>query len=127
MDKVFIKGMSFFAKHGVLPHEQETGQRFLVDVTLYQEEKDWTTADISDTIDYKAVYQKIEEVVTGSSFKLIESLAEMIAKTLLENFALGKVKVCVRKPHAPLEGYFETLGVKIKRKAAKKSEGEQQA
>ena len=34
MDKIFLRGMTFAARHGVLPHEHETYQRFVVDADL---------------------------------------------------------------------------------------------
>ena len=34
MDRIFLRGMAFSACHGVLPHERENPQRFVVDAEL---------------------------------------------------------------------------------------------
>ncbi|HIE12682.1 MAG TPA: dihydroneopterin aldolase [Desulfotomaculum sp.] len=117
MDKIFIEGMVFFGRHGVLPVEREAGQRFLADVTLYL---DLSPAgcgdDLSKTVDYLDVYGTVEEVVCGRSFRLIETLAETVAAALLERFPVSEVSVRIRKPGAPLPGFFEAVGVEVLRR-----------
>jgi dihydroneopterin aldolase len=116
MDKIFLEGMAFFARHGVLPAERETGQRFLIDVTLYLDLSPAGRADdLELTINYLDVYHKVEAVVCGRSFQLLEALAEAVATAILEGFPVWQVGVRVRKPGAPLPGYFETVGVEILR------------
>ncbi|MEW6182816.1 MAG: dihydroneopterin aldolase [Bacillota bacterium] len=118
MDKIFLKGMAFFARHGVLQAEQEVGQRFLVDVTLYLDLSPAGAADDMDkTIDYLTVYRKVEEVVCGRSVRLLETLAESIAASVLKSFVVHEVCVRVEKPGAPLPGCFESVGVEIFRRA----------
>ena len=34
MDKIILKGMEFYAYHGVMKEEQRLGQRFIVDITM---------------------------------------------------------------------------------------------
>lgn len=34
MDKVFFRGMQFYAYHGVYPEENRLGQRFIIDLEL---------------------------------------------------------------------------------------------
>jgi dihydroneopterin aldolase len=117
MDRVFIEGMSFFARHGVLPAERETGQRFLVDVVLCL---DFAAAgkadDLEHTVDYLAVYKEVERVVCGRSYRLLESLAEAVAEALLKAFTVKEVGVRIKKPGAPLPGSFDSVGVEITRK-----------
>ena len=35
MDKIIIKGLKFFAYHGVNPEEKEQGQNFIFDIILH--------------------------------------------------------------------------------------------
>ncbi|MEW6448830.1 MAG: dihydroneopterin aldolase [Bacillota bacterium] len=116
MDKIFIEGMAFFGRHGVLPAERETGQRFLVDVTLSLDlSPAGCTDDLQKTVDYLEVHKTVEEIVCGGSFRLLETLAETVAAALLEQFPVSEVKVRIRKPGAPLPGYFEAVGVEVLR------------
>ncbi len=53
MDRISVTGIEVFAHHGVLPHERELGQRFVVDLAL---ELDLAPAaasdDVADTVHY---------------------------------------------------------------------------
>lgn len=116
MDKIFINGMAFLGRHGVSPAERETGQRFLVDVTLYLDlSPSGSTDDLERTVNYLDVHEVVGEIVCGRSFRLLETLAETVAAALLERFPVSEVRVRIRKPGAPLPGYFEAVGVEILR------------
>ena len=53
MDKIFIKGATFYGYHGVLPEENVLGQTFVMDVTLFVDtKKAGQTDDLSATISY---------------------------------------------------------------------------
>jgi dihydroneopterin aldolase len=55
---------------------------------------------IDDALDYGAVARRVTELTEASSFQLIESLAESIAATVLNEFAPASVTVKVAKPGA---------------------------
>ncbi|MCL6447900.1 MAG: dihydroneopterin aldolase [Armatimonadetes bacterium] len=116
MDKIVLKGMEFYGRHGVLPRERELGQRFIVDVEIFL---DLTEAgrsdDLSRTIDYAKVFRLVEEIVTGPPRQLLEAVAEDIAAAVLERFPAAEAVVRVKKPAAPLPGRFEYAAVEIKR------------
>ena len=115
-DKIIMQGMEFYGYHGVLPGEQEIGQRFLVDLELATYlERSGRLDDVSETIDYSEVYGLVEKIVTDERFNLIEALAERIAQAVLGRYSVEEVMVRVRKPHAPLGGIFEYVGVEIRR------------
>ena len=105
MDKIELKGMTFYGFHGVLPEEQTLGQRFIVDVVLH---RDLRAAGISDdldaTVNYVEVYQSVKSVVEGQPRKLIEAVAEEIAVNILDEYDVEAVKVKVKKPEVPIKG-----------------------
>lgn len=73
--------------------ERERGQLFAVDAEL---EFDFPQRDdLSETIDYVSVIERIREVNEASSFQLIETFAQAIAKEILKNFRPVR-RVCVR-------------------------------
>lgn len=115
-DRLILKGMEFYGYHGVLPQERQLGQRFRVDVELYLDLSPAGTADDpSRAVDYAGVYRVVEEVVTGSPCRLIEALAERIARTLLATFPVEEVLVRVEKPFAPVPGHFAYMAAEIRR------------
>ena len=99
--KILIKGLSFFAKHGVFAEEKKSGQNFFVDLELTLNEIG--TDSLSETADYGEVARRVKEFAENGSLDLIESVADGIAKTVLTEFrAVRAVKVTVHKPEAPM-------------------------
>ncbi|SFG77807.1 dihydroneopterin aldolase / 2-amino-4-hydroxy-6-hydroxymethyldihydropteridine diphosphokinase [Sporolactobacillus nakayamae] len=116
-DTINLNRMQFYGYHGALPEEQRMGQRFDVDVTLncdlYQA---GTTDQLDQTVNYAEIYMQVKEIVEGHACKLIETVAEKIAETILLKFS--KVESCrvkVIKPNPPIAGHYDSVSVKIER------------
>lgn len=117
-DVLRLKNMLFHAYHGVWDEEREVGQRFQVDVEIYDDFSVAGKSDrLKDTIDLYRVYQVVEEVVVRRQFKLVEALAETIAQALLQEFDIREILVRVRKPNSPIKGISDGIEVEIVRTA----------
>ncbi len=118
MDKIIMKDLSFYAYHGVLKEENTLGQKYFVDLEIICDlEKPSKTDEVTDTINYADIYQIVKKVVLENEFKLIERLAEEIAKKILSyDKKILEVGVTIRKPEAPIDGIFDYVGVEIWRK-----------
>lgn len=105
-DYINLNEVEFYGFHGVLPAERSLGQRYLVDVEIRADlQAAGQLDDIDHTLNYVEVYRVVEQVLTGPSVQLIETLAERIAATLLGDFAQAEsVVVRVRKPNPPIAG-----------------------
>lgn len=115
-DKILMKGMQFFGRHGVFSEEKAMGQKFIVDVKLSLDlKKACSTDDLSYTPNYADIYSDIKNITTLKNFNLIEALAEAIAEHILTNYHVDKVKVKIKKPHAPISGIFDYMGCEIER------------
>ena len=113
-DVIHLRGLEFYAYHGVLPEEQVLGQRFLIDMDLFSDLSEAGSSDqVEDTIHYGEVYQVIKECVTGESHQLLEHLAEAIAQRVLGQFSCTSVRVEVHKPQAPIPGIFRDVSVEV--------------
>lgn len=112
-DRLSLIGMRFDARHGVLPGEKATPQRFEIDLVLHADlEPAARTDDLETTVDYGALFDLVEAIVTGPSFDLIEALAGAIARAVLvatKASLVDAVEVRVRKPDAPVDGAFDTV------------------
>jgi len=117
MDKINIKKLEVFARHGVYPSEKTNRQIFIINASLFMGLRAaGTTDDLEKTIDYGAVCVSIKNFVKGNSFDLIETVAERLAEKLLtENPVLKKVWIEVEKPEAQLSANVETVSVEIER------------
>jgi dihydroneopterin aldolase len=109
--------MEFYGYHGVFPEENRLGQRFAVDLTVSLDlKKAGETDDLDYSVNYGELYQVCKEIVEGKPYKLVESVAEKIACSLLQQFPLiEEVKVKVIKPDPPIPGHYRSVAVEITR------------
>src|SRR5262245_12862597 len=112
--------MAFFGRHGVSDAERSAEQEIDVDVEV---EADLAGAgasdDLADTINYSRVFDACREVVEERSYKLLEAIAEAIARKVLADFpSANAITVRVRKPGVPIDGRLEYAGVSIERRRA---------
>ena len=109
-----LKNMAFFGYHGVRSEERRLGQRFEVDVELaYEMERAAASDRVEDAIDYQAVFEAVEEVVTGEAVNLLETLASRIVEVLMERFPAQRTLVRVRKMHPPIPGHLGCAEVEV--------------
>jgi 7,8-dihydroneopterin aldolase/epimerase/oxygenase len=101
--KIELHGLELHGYHGVLEEEKENGQTFWYDVEL--EVGEWGATDrLEDAVDYRLVVDAVREV-NERRFELLEALAASVVETLMERFAVARVRVRVRKrpPGMPVE------------------------
>jgi dihydroneopterin aldolase len=118
MDKIYMNGLEFYGYHGVFLEENRLGQRFYTDVVLSVESlrEAGTTDDLNKTVNYGEAYDYIRAIMDGEPVQLLETLAEKIATTLLENFPpVVQVQVKVTKPMPPIAGPMQGVAVEIVR------------
>ena len=98
MDTITISDLEVFYHVGVPDTERANAQRLLLTVEM---ELDFTAAaksdDLTKTVDYFAVSQRLLRFGEGQSWKLIEKLAADIADIILKEFKVGRVTVEVKK------------------------------
>ena len=116
-DTIFIKGVVVHARHGVMKHESEVGQRFVIDLELYADLSESSRSDrLSDTISYSNVVETATDAFKNASYKLLERAAGAVADAILSHFSrIRAVKVTVHKPHAPIAAIFDDVGVVLTR------------
>src|SRR3954462_11211999 len=116
-DTIFVTGVVIHARHGVMEHETEVGQRFVIDLELYTDLSESSRTDrLSDTVSYANVVATPTEAFRGPNYKLLERAAGAVADAILAGFTrVRAVKVTVHKPHAPIAAIFEDVGVMLTR------------
>ncbi|MCD6165317.1 dihydroneopterin aldolase [candidate division KSB1 bacterium] len=115
-DMIRISNMVFFAYHGLEEVEKQSGQRFEVDVELILDlQKAGRSDNLNNTVDYRRVYEVVEEIVIEGDYNLLEAIAEDIAAAILKKFRVEEVVVRVRKPQVPLPGLSDGVEVEIVR------------
>ncbi|WP_237154627.1 dihydroneopterin aldolase [Oryzibacter oryziterrae] len=117
-DKISVQRIAVFAYHGVFQEESKLGQRFYISFTA---ELDLKAAgqndDLSKTVHYGEMTDVVVRVATMQRFRLIEGLAETIARELLEGFPLvDAITVKIEKPAAPVTHVIDTVSLEITRR-----------
>ena len=117
MDRILMQGMSFYGYTGVLDFEKRNGQIFLVDVELELPLIAACETDrLEDTVSYASAYDIVKSVFEHERYDLVERLCGVISRRLIEAYeSVDQVTVTIRKPHAPIDGQFESMGVRITR------------
>lgn len=109
--------MEFYGYHGVFPEENKLGQRFRVDVILETDlSKAGQTDDLTYTVNYADIYGTCKQIVEGKVYKLVETVAENIANTILKQFStVVRCTVKVTKPDPPIPGHYKSVAIEIMR------------
>ncbi|WP_210507691.1 dihydroneopterin aldolase [Naasia sp. SYSU D00057] len=117
-DRISLRGLRVFGRHGVLPFEREQGQDFLIDLDLAVDLRSAAASDdVADTVHYGELAEEIAAVVGGEPVDLIETLAARIADAVLRHDRVREVRVTVHKPQAPITVAFGDVSVTIERTA----------
>ena len=116
-DTIFITGLVIHARHGVMDHETEVGQRFVIDLELYTDLSESSHTDrLVDTVSYANVVTTATSAFKNTNYKLLERAAGAVADAILAAFSrIRSVKVTVHKPHAPIAAIFDDVGVVLTR------------
>jgi 7,8-dihydroneopterin aldolase/epimerase/oxygenase len=116
-DIIFVKGLLIHARHGVMEHESEVGQRFVIDLELTITLSESSRTDrLADTVSYSSVVASATAAFKDKNYRLLERAAGAVADAVLSDFPkVTAVKITVHKPHAPIPAIFEDVGVIITR------------
>lgn len=115
-DRLELKGIEVYARHGVLQHEQEKAQVFKVDVTAYTDlSRPGETDDLADALDYSTLALEVREAVGSESHKLIETVAAKVSDVVMKHPQVVRSVVTIHKPGAPIDLVFEDVSVTVDR------------
>jgi dihydroneopterin aldolase len=115
LDTVFIRDLRVQTLVGIFEWERRIRQEIRLDIEMgFDIRKAAGSDSIDDTLDYKAVSQRVKTHVEGSSFQLVEALAESLATLILKEFDVSSVRLTLNKTGAVRDA--RDVGVIIERK-----------
>lgn len=118
-DLIELVGLRAFAHHGVLAHEREEGQPFVIDVQLRLPLGAAAAGDdLARTVHYGELAERVVAAVERDPVELIETVAERVAAVALSFAAVESVRVVVHKPEAPIAVPFDDVRVVVERSRA---------
>ncbi|MDH5544323.1 MAG: dihydroneopterin aldolase [Gammaproteobacteria bacterium] len=114
MDIIFITELKIQTIIGIYDWEREIKQTISIDLEMGTDIRKSAQSDaIEDTLNYKKVAKRIISYVEGTSFELVETLAENISDLVREEFKVPWLRLRLAKPGA-VRGSKE-VGVLIER------------
>ena len=110
MGKIIVEGIKMYAYHGCMQEESVVGGNYIVDVIIDTDLNKPSKSDqLSDTIDYVAVYEVVKKEMSIRS-KLIEHVAKRIIDSLKKKFSKTiSIEVKVTKLNPPIKGVVEKV------------------
>jgi dihydroneopterin aldolase len=112
---ILLEGIQVPAALGVTAAERRMRRPVRLDLEIARDLRAAGRSDsIRQTIHYKRVFEVVEDVAANQQHKLVEALADRIARAVLSKFDADAVSVRVRKP-TPIAGVLEAAGVRVTR------------
>lgn len=117
LDKIHIKNLEVFGRHGLFPEENRLGQKFIINAVLYISTREaGLKDDLTESVHYGEVSHFLTDYMTKHTFGLIEAVAEQMARAALLQFpAIQQITLEILKPWAPIGLPLESVSVEITR------------
>jgi dihydroneopterin aldolase len=101
MDTIFLNDLRVETVIGIFDWERKVRQTISIDLEMAADIRRAAATDaIEDTLNYKAVAKRLIDFVENSDFGLVETLAENVARIVVTEFDVPRVRVTLHKPGA---------------------------
>jgi len=115
-DKIVIERLEFQARCGVTPDEQRRPQPMAVDLELDCETASAASSgDLSDTVDYSRVADRIVELAAREACTLLETLGEKMLSMIFAEFPVSRARLWLRKLAPPMTQRSGSVGIRLDR------------
>lgn len=98
LEEVTLRGLRFHTCVGILPEERVQPQRLHVDITVWRV----PAAPGSDVLDYRKLHALVASHVDTNAVEYLETPAHAIARDVLADPSIRRVRVALRKPDVAL-------------------------
>lgn len=113
-DVTFIANLRARVRIGITEDERRAPQDVVLNVQFESDQRKAAQSDdVADAVDYRALNKRILALVESSEHRLVETLADRVARLCLEDARIESVRVRVEKPGALR--FADNVGVDIHR------------
>jgi dihydroneopterin aldolase len=106
-----LKGLRFFAEHGMYAEEVKVGNSFEVDLSVECKAPEKVITSIDQTIDYVEIFSILQEEFSVHR-SLLETAAMQIADRVRAKFpGVDKMTITIRKLNPPITNFTGSVNV----------------
>ncbi len=117
--RIIIERLECYGRCGVTEEERRKPQLIAIDVELDAAIDSAGTSDrLDETIDYARVAERLVALSGSLTCRLLEALAEQLVGMLFAEFPVDRVRLWIRKLHAPLAMVAGSVGIRVERMRA---------
>ncbi len=99
MDRITIRGIRAYGRHGADPGERERAQPFEIEVhCLLDARGARENDDLAATLDYAALHRRVVSLVESESHRLLERLAQRLLDLCFDDPRVFEATVKIEKP-----------------------------
>jgi dihydroneopterin aldolase len=110
-----LKGLRFFAEHGMYAEERKVGNQFEIDLAVTYKVPKHVITSMEETVNYVEIYRMVEEILSKHKY-LLETCAMEIANALHEHFPeIKSVSISIKKMNPPITKFSGSVGVSYTR------------
>jgi dihydroneopterin aldolase len=115
-DSIRIDELKVQTRVGVSDEERSAPRPVLINVGLITDSRAaGNTDDLRDTIDYGRVIRRMSDTVGSREWRLIEHIAEEVARLLLREYGAKSVNIEIIKEVPPVDEDVRAVSVNIER------------
>lgn len=115
MDTIFVRELNLDVVIGVFGWERQVRQQISINLEMGTDISRAASTDaLVDTLDYKAISNRIRDLAEQTQPQLVETLIELIAQTIMTEFKVPWLRITIAKPGA-VRG-SAAVGVTIERR-----------
>lgn len=118
-ERIIIERLEFYGHCGVTEDERRKAQLIAVDLELEASVASAALSDrLDETIDYAQVADRLVALGASLDCKLLEAMAEQLIGLVFAEFPVDRIRIWIRKLHAPLAMVAGSVGVRFERTRA---------
>ncbi|HZF65299.1 MAG TPA: dihydroneopterin aldolase [Chitinophagaceae bacterium] len=109
--QIELKGLRFYAEHGMYAEERKVGNQFEIDLQVGFEPPAHIIDSMNETVNYVEVYRIVEK-----EFSIHQNLLETCAMQICENLHVSfpevkKIFISIKKITPPITNFMGSVGV----------------
>ena|SRR5215218_169165 len=106
-----LKGLRFFAEHGMYVEERKVGNQFEIDLSVCYKAPKQVITSMEETVNYVEIYRLIEEEFSVHKH-LLETCAMQICERLHKQFPeITTISISIKKISPPSTNFTGSVGV----------------